>query len=295
MTFGWPAMDNSRVILIGIANSLDLTERLLPRLKMHTQSCPPQLMQFNAYTQNEIAAILTHRHTEIDAMLDPKAIELCARKVAAMTGDIRKAFNVYKLTVEQAQRETTKNIENEQIRPPSPSTSSSCSVRSATSEVSLPSLPQTPRVGCREVLRTVNEVYGCKAKQVGTHLPMQSKLIVVAAIKLTEQNDNKGGFTIDELMKMYTRVCSGVRGVEPMGRSDFLASCELLNDHGLMAIITITRHTPNKRVNMASPSRKNNVQINIKQQPTIRLLMDTKTVRAALNDETLVTSAMSAL
>ncbi len=31
--FEWPTMERSTVVLIGIANALDLTDRVLPRLK----------------------------------------------------------------------------------------------------------------------------------------------------------------------------------------------------------------------------------------------------------------------
>jgi len=48
----------------GIANSLDLTDRVLPRL--HTKArCRPKLLHFAPYSRNEIAAILDNRLAKV--------------------------------------------------------------------------------------------------------------------------------------------------------------------------------------------------------------------------------------
>ncbi|KAI3413356.1 AAA ATPase [Globodera pallida] len=87
--FGWPTQFNGRVVVIGIANTLDLTQRQMPLLKLTTS---PHLITFAAYTGEQLIAILEHRlSTEC---LDRKAIELCARKVSALTGDVRQALDI---------------------------------------------------------------------------------------------------------------------------------------------------------------------------------------------------------
>ena len=77
----------------GIANSLDFTDRFLPRLQTHLHHCQPQLLQFRPYTKDEIASILFHRLGDT-GVIDPKAIEFCARKVSAVFGDLRKALDL---------------------------------------------------------------------------------------------------------------------------------------------------------------------------------------------------------
>ena len=89
----------TRVILfvIGIANALDLTDRILPRLQSHTK-CRPQLLHFPPFTKDQIVAILQQRlgsNSEgTRTVVDPMAVQFCARKVAAVHGDLRKALDV---------------------------------------------------------------------------------------------------------------------------------------------------------------------------------------------------------
>ena len=70
----------SRLILVGIANSLDLTERLLPGLE--ARGCKPRLVAFPTYTRNQITAVLQERLDCLPgAVFAAKALEFCARKV----------------------------------------------------------------------------------------------------------------------------------------------------------------------------------------------------------------------
>ncbi|KAF8422870.1 putative cell division control protein Cdc6 [Tirmania nivea] len=100
--FEWSLAKNSHLILIGIANALDLTDRFLPRLK--ARNLKPQLLPFQPYDAKQIAEVIASRLRSLlpeDAKdknyvpyVHPAAIQLCARKVAAHTGDLRKAFDM---------------------------------------------------------------------------------------------------------------------------------------------------------------------------------------------------------
>ncbi|EHH24915.1 CDC6-related protein [Macaca mulatta] len=99
--FEWPWLSNSRLVMIGIANTLDLTDRILPRLQAR-ENCKPQLLNFPPYTRNQIVAILQDRLTQVsrDQVLDNAAIQFCARKVSAVSGDVRKALDVCRRAIE---------------------------------------------------------------------------------------------------------------------------------------------------------------------------------------------------
>lgn len=73
---------------------MDLTERQLSKIKFSQQ---PNTIVFPAYTSEMLIAILTSYLNGLGQksnIIDPKAIELCARKVASMTGDVRRALDI---------------------------------------------------------------------------------------------------------------------------------------------------------------------------------------------------------
>jgi cell division control protein 6 len=57
--FEWPKTKNSPLVLIGIANAVDLTEKFLPRLR--ARELAPEILVFPPYTKDQLAAILQQR------------------------------------------------------------------------------------------------------------------------------------------------------------------------------------------------------------------------------------------
>lgn len=101
-----PYLENSKVCVFGIANSMDLTERFLPRLKL--LNCEPAVIHFPQYTVPDITAILCDRLERINSdypcFIDKSAIELTARKVAS-TGDLRRALDILRQAIDLAEDE----------------------------------------------------------------------------------------------------------------------------------------------------------------------------------------------
>ena len=95
--FEWPALAGSKLALVGIGNSLDLTERVLPRLQV-SAAYTPTLLHFPPYTKQQIKEILTRRITEVEPdsteLITPRAILFLAAKIAEQSGDIRRALEV---------------------------------------------------------------------------------------------------------------------------------------------------------------------------------------------------------
>lgn len=112
--FEWSLQKSSRLILVGIANALDLTDRFLPRLK--ARNLKPRLLPFLPYTAGQIKDVITTRlkslvsaessSGEYVPFIHPAAIELCSRKVARQTGDLRKAFDICRRAIELVESET---------------------------------------------------------------------------------------------------------------------------------------------------------------------------------------------
>ncbi|PSK55357.1 Cell division control protein 18 [Elsinoe australis] len=110
--FEWSMQPSSNLILIGIANALDLTDRLLPRLK--SRNIKPSLLPFMPYTATQINDIITTKLKSLNIsdsnpsnipFVQPAAILLCSKKVASQTGDLRKAFDIIKRALTLAENE----------------------------------------------------------------------------------------------------------------------------------------------------------------------------------------------
>lgn len=119
--FEWSMQKSSRLLLVGIANALDLTDRFLPRLK--SRNLKPELLPFLPYTATQVKTIIIKRlksllpehktASDYVPFFHPAAIELCSRKVASQTGDLRKAFEVCRRALDLVENETRQNLEND--------------------------------------------------------------------------------------------------------------------------------------------------------------------------------------
>ena len=117
--FEWSLQKASRLILLGIANALDLTDRFLPRLK--SRNLKPELLPFLPYDANQIKTVITSRlKTLIPAgsatpdyvpFLHPMAVEICSRKVANQSGDLRRAFDICRRAIDLIEAETKQKHE----------------------------------------------------------------------------------------------------------------------------------------------------------------------------------------
>ncbi|KAI4869238.1 cell division control protein Cdc6 [Hypoxylon rubiginosum] len=115
--FEWSMQKSSRLVLVGIANALDLTDRFLPRLK--SRNLKPDLLPFLPYSAAQIKTIITTRLKSLVPegsslpFIHPAAVELCSRKVSSQTGDLRKAFEICRRAIDLVEMETKQKHEAE--------------------------------------------------------------------------------------------------------------------------------------------------------------------------------------
>ena len=126
--FEWAHRPDSAVVLVGIANGLDLTERVLPMLK--GRGCSPDLINFapcvdapgapahcgsshrgaRSYSKSQFVEIIGARLAGLPARPDGKpvlertAIDLCAAKVTSASGDLRNCLDLCRQCAEQVCR-----------------------------------------------------------------------------------------------------------------------------------------------------------------------------------------------
>lgn len=95
---GWPL---AQLIVVAIANTMDLPERFLPNRiasRMGTNR-----INFKPYTYPQLMAIIRHTRAEWTQHFHPDALEYCARKVSAVSGDARRALSLASRAVDWAQ------------------------------------------------------------------------------------------------------------------------------------------------------------------------------------------------
>ncbi|XP_070493584.1 cell division control protein 6 homolog isoform X1 [Chironomus tepperi] len=217
--FEWPSISNSKLLLIGIANSLDLTDRLLIRLQRKCE-LKPLVMHFPAYTKNEIVEIFKSRLEESD-LFPPSAIQLLAAKVSAVSGDIRRALNLGKKVIEIAELEKKKNDKTLNM------TQINAIVDAGDDE---------SKIQLKEVVSVLNNVYGC-AQNLNDEvddIPLQQKILLCTLLLIMKHDKNKD-ITIGRLHDIYKKVCKN-RNIYATDLSEFVNLCLLVETRGILRL-----------------------------------------------------------
>lgn len=89
--FDWPHRPRSNLVVVAIANAMDLPERVM--MSRIASRLGLTRLTFQPYTHQELYEIVFSRLDGLQAF-DPKAVQLVARKVAAVSGDARRALDI---------------------------------------------------------------------------------------------------------------------------------------------------------------------------------------------------------
>jgi cell division control protein 6 len=262
---------SSRLILIGIANALDLTDRFLPRLK--ARNLKPRLLPFLPYTAAQIASIVTgmlrstlpaesSADSDFVPFLHPAAIQLCSKKVASQTGDLRKVFSLIRRVIDQVEQETAEKaavsprpkqplaeISNLPTSlPPTPPKSSPTKPVSLQGFITQPSLaeltPETaPRVTVAHMARLASSIFNNGTATRLRTLNLQQKAVLCSLIAAEKKKAARDPFTtptksagkapaVKDLYAKYLNLCTRDEGIlQPLKSTEFrdvVASLETL-------------------------------------------------------------------
>ena len=94
--FDWPTHRAARLVILGIADTLDLPERLLPKISSRLGN---NKVVFKPYTAEQLKRIVLSRLEDAGppgelVPFEAVAIELASRKVAAVSGDARRVLEL---------------------------------------------------------------------------------------------------------------------------------------------------------------------------------------------------------
>lgn len=97
--FEWTGWPEAKIIVVAIANTMDLPERFLPnRIASRMGS---NRINFKPYSYPQLMAIILHRKGgEWGRQFHPDALEYCCRKVSAVSGDARRALSLAQRAVD---------------------------------------------------------------------------------------------------------------------------------------------------------------------------------------------------
>merc|ERR1719187_2723501 len=105
--FDWPSRQEGKLIILAIANTMDLPERVFVNRVMSRVGLTRQI--FQPYTHQQLQQIVASRLEGLE-VLRADAIQLVARKVASLSGDARRALDICRRATEMAESEGKKMI-----------------------------------------------------------------------------------------------------------------------------------------------------------------------------------------
>lgn len=102
--FNWPGLRHSRLIVLAVANTMDLPERTLSN-KISSRLGLTRIT-FPGYSHEQLIQIISSRLANVPGKLvDPDAIQFASRKVAQVSGDARRALDICRRAVEIAEQD----------------------------------------------------------------------------------------------------------------------------------------------------------------------------------------------
>jgi cell division control protein 6 len=260
--FEWSLQKASCLILVGIANALDLTDRFLPRLK--ARNLKPQLLPFLPYTAAQIKTVIASKLKSLIPVdsptpdfvpfLHPAAIELCSRKVAGQTGDLRKAFDICRRAIDLIESDTKQKHEQalkdlilqdspskgpleENVNLSSPPGSSLRKVvptKSLAQSLANLTVETAPRALISHVNKITSATFGNGANQRLKALNLQQKAALCALVALekrkreiaanvmaTPSKSKNAAPTIKALYDVYCMLCTRDSVLHPLTSTEF--------------------------------------------------------------------------
>lgn len=227
------------LVLIGISNSLDLTDRLLPRLQSRSSTdAKPQLLHFVPYNRPQIVRILTTRLRETMGsggieweVFDSAALEMLAGKVAAMSGDVRKALDIGRRLVDM--------LEGQQNHTPLPtSTNMFKSIENDFNTNLLSPLTEPKTINLHQVVNVLNSIYGTSeilSDQSDVTFPLQQKIIISSLLLYLRHGQSKD-ITVGKLHEIYKRICAR-RNIVSVDQAEFYALLSLVESRGIIRVL----------------------------------------------------------
>jgi origin recognition complex subunit 1 len=200
--FNWPGQRHSRLLVLSVANTMDLPERTLSnkissRLGLHR-------ITFAGYTHAQLIHIIQSRLANVPGnIVHPDAVQFASRKVAAVSGDARRALDICRRAVEIAEAQALlggDDVGEENVPPATPSKSA----RGAKA-ASAPVKKAQPVVTIATIKQAITEATSSPLQRYLRSLPLASKVFLaglLARIRRTGLAEALVGDVLDEARRL---------------------------------------------------------------------------------------------
>ncbi|KAL6718032.1 Origin recognition complex, subunit 1 [Lecanora helva] len=183
--FNWPSLRHSRLIVLAVANTMDLPERTLSN-KISSRLGLTRIL-FPGYTHEQLQEIIRSRLSHVpDNIVDPDAVQFASRKVAAVSGDARRALDICRRAVEIAEAENLAE-ENPLLATPSKSARRKEKNAIATGETAK-AKPKSGIVTIATIKQAINEATSSPLQRYLKTLPLAAKLFLAALLARTRRS-----------------------------------------------------------------------------------------------------------
>ncbi|ODV80774.1 origin recognition complex subunit 1 [Suhomyces tanzawaensis NRRL Y-17324] len=203
--FNWPSYANSKLVVIAVANTMDLPERVLSN-KISSRLGLNRI-QFVGYTFDQLGEIIKHRLSMLTkqnkrkVIITDDAVGFASRKVASVSGDARRALTICRRAVEIAEKEYLEAKTQEEVK---------------TEE------EESFHVHINHISKAINETINSPISQFLVTLPFASKLFLQAVLLRMKRSglaENSLGDIIDEMKNSLQLLTSdkGTNVLNPLG------------------------------------------------------------------------------
>ncbi|KAF9910509.1 Origin recognition complex, subunit 1 [Linnemannia zychae] len=253
--FEWPNWLHSRLIVVAVANTMDLPERMLSN-KVSSRLGLTRI-NFQPYTYQQLVKIVESRLEGIKAFRR-EAIEFAARKVGAVSGDARRALDICRRAVEIVESNALKAEEQRRKK-----------AEKAPFE-DLGPVPDPEQVTIRTVDQAIKEMFASPNVRLIQTASLHQKLFLVA---LTSRLRRLGLAEVEfsEIAHAHLQMCR-LHNIEPPMLSDLSAICASLGSSRCL-LVESGKQDLHQRVRLSVSEE--DVIMALKVDPLFRRLLDT--------------------
>jgi len=203
--FDWPTRRYSKLIVLAVANTMDLPERIM--INRVSSRLGLTRMTFQPYTFKQLQEIVISRIKGINAF-EEDALQLVARKVAAVSGDARRCLDICRRAVEIAELEFN---------------------------ITSPSKRRKGIVGMKHVESALKEMFSSPKILALQSLSLMEEMFMKALISELRRNGVEEAVFID-IYDQFKSHCRLEEGIEPPNVSQAYAICNTLGTCRLILV-----------------------------------------------------------